>query len=167
MPLRVCSYEDRPEAMDSLILMGESLCRVDPEVSLHVTVPEAPASVRAWAERRPEVILSTKRPQGVSGWDVKPWLLLQELNEGNREALWLDSDIIVTRPVSALLKEAQADLLIVAEEWDGVSAAAVAHLWEAAPVRPVAPVNSCFVRVSEGHRRLLERWLSRPGPQLP
>jgi hypothetical protein len=31
---RVCSYEARTEAMDSVILMGESLCRVDP--SLHV-----------------------------------------------------------------------------------------------------------------------------------
>jgi site-specific DNA recombinase len=29
-----CSYEDRPEAMDSLILMGESLCAVDRDVSL-------------------------------------------------------------------------------------------------------------------------------------
>jgi hypothetical protein len=156
---RVCSYEDRPEAMDSLILMGESLCRADLEVSLHLTVPEAPDSVRAWAERRPEVVLSTKRPEGVSGWDVKAWLLLQELDSGNREALWLDSDIIVTRPLAPLLKEFPANSLIVAEEWDGVTAAAVAHLWEEAPVRPVAPVNSCFVRVSEVHRRLLERWL--------
>src|ERR1700684_1340592 len=123
--------------MDSLILMGESLCRADPEVSLHVTVPEAPDSVRAWAERRREVVLSTTRPEGVSGWDVKAWLLLQELNAGNREALWLESDIIFPSPLSPLLNEAPADLLIVAEEWDGVSAAAVAHLWETAPVRPV------------------------------
>ena len=81
-PLRVCSYEDRPAAMDGLILMGESLCRVDPEVSLHLTVSDAPASVRAWAERKPEVTLSTPPADGVSGWDVKPWLLLEELNEG-------------------------------------------------------------------------------------
>jgi len=68
--LRVCSYEDRPVAMDGLILMGESLCRVDPEVSLHLTVPGAPASVQAWPERRPEVVLSTRPPEGVSGWEV-------------------------------------------------------------------------------------------------
>lgn len=46
--LRICSYEDRPEAMDSLILMGESLCRANVDVSPHLTVPEAPDSVRAW-----------------------------------------------------------------------------------------------------------------------
>lgn len=159
MPLRVCSYEDRPEAMDSLIFMSESLCRVDHGVSLHLTVPDAPASVRAWAERRPEVVLSTTRPEGVSGWDVKAWLLLQELNAGNREALWLDADMIVTRPVSPLLKEFPADWLIVAEEWDRVDAAGAAHLWETPPIRPVAPVNSCFVRVTEVQRPLLDRWL--------
>jgi hypothetical protein len=165
VPLRVCSYEDRPGAMDSLILMGESLCRAETEavgakgISLHLTIPEAPPSVRAWAERRPEVVLSTTRPEGVSGWDVKPWLLLQELNDGHHEALWLDADMIVTRPVSPLLKEFPPDWLIVAEEWDKVGAAGVAHLWEAPPVRPVAPVNSCFVRVTEAHRRLLECWL--------
>ncbi len=40
-----------------------------------------------------------------------------------------------------------------------MGAEGVAHLWEAAPVRPVAPVNSCFVRVTEAQRPLLERWL--------
>ena len=29
MPLRVCCYEDRPDAVPSLVFMGESLCRVD------------------------------------------------------------------------------------------------------------------------------------------
>lgn len=159
MPLRVCSYEDRPEAMDSVILMGESLCRVDTGVSLHLTVPDAPVSVRAWAERRPEVVLTTTRLEGVAGWDVKAWLLLQELNAGSHEALWLDADMIVTRPISSLLKEFPADWLIVAEEWDGAVASDVAHLWEVPPVRPVAPVNSCFVRATAGHRPLLERWL--------
>jgi hypothetical protein len=162
VPLRVCSYEDRPEAMDSLIFMGESLCRAEKQaggISLHLTVPNAPDSVRAWAQHRPEVVLTTTRPEGVAGWDVKAWLLLQELNSGSHEALWLDTDMIVTRPVSPLLKEFPTGYLIVAEEWDEVQASGVAHLWEVPPVRPVAPVNSCFVRVTEGHRKLLERWL--------
>jgi hypothetical protein len=145
--------------MDSLILMGESLCRADADVSLHLTVPDAPESVRAWAAGRPEVELSTARTPGVSGWDVKAWLLLQELNAGNPQALWLDADMIVTRPVSQLVKEFPGDVLIVAEEWDSVTAADVAHFWETAPVRPVAPVNSCFVRATPVHGPLLEKWL--------
>ena len=159
LSLRVCSYEDRPEAMDGLILMGESLCRVDSEVSLHLTVPEAPASVRAWAERRPEVVLSTRPPEGVSGWDVKPWLLLQELNEGWPAVVWLDADMIVTRPISWLLKELPRHCLIVAEDWNRPEAIFVAHLWGLPEARPVRPINSCFLRVTQAHRPLLARWL--------
>jgi len=158
-PLLICSYEDRPEAMDSVILMGESLCRVDTRVCLHLTVPEAPASVRAWAKSRPQVALSTARPKGVSGWDVKPWLLLQELNAGATEALWLDTDIVATRPISGFLNELLHDSFIVAEEWNRPEPMHLSHLWELPPGRPVPPVNSCFLRATRAHRRLLERWL--------
>jgi len=158
-PLRVCSHEDRAEAMDSLILMGESLCAVDRDVSLHLTVPDAPESVRAWAERRPEVVLSTTRPEGVSGWDVKPWLLLQELNEGRREALWLDDDIIVTRSLSSLVRQFPPDSLIVAEEWSRTEAIPVSHFWGMPAGRAIQPVNNCFVRVTQTHRPMLERYL--------
>jgi len=144
--------------MDSLILMGESLCRADAHVSLHLTVPDAPPSVRAWAERRPEVILCTKRPEGVSGWNVKPWLLLQELNAGSPQALWLDDDIIVTRPVSALLEEFPPESLILAEEWTSASIPA-SSFWDLPSARPIPVFNNCFIRATQANRTLLERWL--------
>jgi hypothetical protein len=145
--------------MDALILMGESLCRADPEVSLHLTVPEAPASIQDWAKRKPKVVLSTRPPDGVSGWDVKPWLLLQELNEGWPAALWLDADMIVMRPISWLLNDFPRDSLIVAEEWDLHEALPVSHLWGLPAARPVRPINSCFLRATQAHRPLLARWL--------
>jgi hypothetical protein len=157
--LCVCSYEDRPEAMDSLILMGESLCRADAHVSLHLTVPDAPPAVRAWAERRPEVVLRTERPEGVSGWNIKPWLLLQELNAGSSQALWLDDDIIVTRPVSALLDEFPRESLIVAEEWtSSTSTVEVSHFWNLPSARPIPVFNNCFIRATQANRTMLERW---------
>lgn len=144
--------------MDSLILMAESLCRCDSSVSLHLTVPDAPPSVRAWAETRPGVALSTVRPTGVTGWDVKPWLLLQQLNEGEQEALWLDSDIVVTRPVSSLVGEFSRDSFLVAEEW-GRWSVPVSQLWGLQSARPMRVFNNCFVRATRTHRPLLERWL--------
>jgi hypothetical protein len=156
--LRVCSYEDRAEAMDSLILMGESLCAADKGVSLHLTVPDAPASVRAWAQRRPEVILSTMWPRGVSGWDVKPWLMLQQLDEGVPETVWLDDDIIVTKPISKMLLEFPRESLIFTEEW-GRWTVPVSHLWGTAAARPVLLFNNCLIRATQAHRPLLERWL--------
>jgi hypothetical protein len=140
--------------------MGESLCRIDKEVELHLTVPEAPVSVRAWAERKSAVVLSTSRPEGVSGWDVKPWLLLQKLNAGHAEALWLDADMIVMRPVSLLVKEFPRDSLLVAEEWNRPGASRVAtREWGLPSLRPVRVTNSCFVRATQAHRPLLVRWL--------
>ncbi len=157
--LCVCSYEDRPEAMDSVILMAESLCRVDLEVSLHLTIPAAPAAVRAWAQRRPEVLLTTEPPpDGVTGWDVKPWLLLEELRVGRPEAVWIDTDMIVTRPISAMLKEFPRDCLIVAEEWDRHPGIPVSHFWELPSARLIQVLNACFVRALPAHRPLLERW---------
>jgi len=160
--------------MDSLILMGESLCRVDADVSLHLTAPEAPAFVRAWAATRPEVVLSTKPPENVSGWDVKPWMLLQQLNEGRQEALWLDADTIVTRPITALLEGFPGDSLIVSEEWNQHDPIPVTDLWGMPSVRPVWPTNSSFIRVTAAHRPILERWLQmtndpryREAQQLP
>jgi len=144
--------------MDSLILMGESLCRADAHVSLHLTVPDAPPSVRAWAERRPEVVLCTKRPEGVSGWNVKPWLLLQELNADSPQAVWLDDDIIVTRPVSALLEEFPPESLILAEEWTRASIPA-SSFWDLPSARPIPVFNNCFIRATQANRTLLERWL--------
>jgi hypothetical protein len=144
--------------MDSLILMAESLCAVDRDVSLHLTVPDAPESLLAWARGRPEVILSTERPQGVTGWDVKPWLLLHHLNQGIPRVLWLDDDIVVTRPISKMLQQFPSDALIFAEEW-GRWTVPVSQLWGLKSVRPVELFNNCFIHVSQAHRSLLERWL--------
>jgi hypothetical protein len=156
--LRVCSYEDRLAAMDSLVLMGESLCRADPRVSLHLTVPHAPPFVCAWAEQRPQVRIRTAPPPGLRGWNVKPWLLLQELNAGAPEAVWLDDDIIVTRSVAALLDEFPRDSLLAAEEW-AHSPVPRSHFWNLSSGGRLPVLNSCFIRATQAHRPLLERWL--------
>jgi len=145
--------------MDCLILMAESLCRVDKEVSLHLTVPAAPASVRAWAERRPEVILTTVRPEGVAGWYVKPSLLLQELDEGWPAAVWLDTDMIVTHPISRMLEQFPSDYLIVAQEWAVGEAIPMSPFWGSPLERSVPWINACFIRATQAHRPLLERYL--------
>jgi hypothetical protein len=158
-PLRVCSYEDRAIAMDSLILMAESLCAVDRNISLHLTVPQAPQSVLAWAERWPQVVISTTRPDKVTGWDVKPWLLLQELNAGSQQVVWLDTDMIVTRPISTMLQEFLPDSLIVAEEWDASEAPPYHQFWGYPFGRRIPSINACVLRVTPTHRPLLQSYL--------
>lgn len=157
-PLRICAFEDRPVAMDSLIFMAESLCAADRNVSLHLTVPDAPEFVRAWARTRPEVELTTTRPEGVTGWDAKPWVMLQELNRGSSQVLWLDDDIVVTRPISSMLREFPDDDLLFAEEW-GRWMVSATDFWGMRSARPILLFNNCLIRVTQAHRPLLERWL--------
>jgi hypothetical protein len=138
-----------------------SLCRAEPHVSLHLTVLDAPAPVRAWAERRPEVVLGTTAPPGVSGWNVKPSLLLHDLNAGWPEALWLDDDIIVTGPVSALIEEFPPESLIVVEEWRR-STVPLSHFWNLPPARwRRAALRPTFIC---GRRRAV-RAADRPWPR--
>jgi hypothetical protein len=144
--------------MDSLLFMAESLCAADRNVSLHLTVPGAPDYLRDWARRRPEVTLSTERPEGVTGWDAKPWVMLQELNQGSSEVLWLDDDIIVNQPISSMLREFPDDDLLFAQEW-GPWIIPVSHLWGMPSARPVGLFNNCFIRATQAHRPLLERWM--------
>jgi hypothetical protein len=95
----------------------------------------------------------------VTGWDVKPWLLCQELDAGALEALWLDDDMIATRPISLLVRDFSPDSLLVAEEWDRSSDVSASRFWGLPSVRPGPLVNACFVRATQAHRGLLERWL--------
>jgi len=156
--LRVCSYEDRAIGMDGLILMGESLCSVDKAVSLHLTVPDAPAYVRKWAASRPEVELSTERLPELSGWNIKPSLLLRELDAGWEAPLWLDSDMIVSQPISKVVQRYSREALLLAEEWTDAPPLAIAEGWGLKSKRPISVVNNCFVRVTQAHRPMMERW---------
>jgi hypothetical protein len=158
-PLRIVTYEDRAVGMDCLILMAESLCRADPGISLHLTVPDAPAAVLAWAAKWPEVTVSVVRPEGLTGWDVKPWLLLQELGEGRPEVLWIDTDMIVTRPVSRMIAEFPPDALILAQEWDATDAIPMCEFWGMQVGRKIPMLNACILRATQAHRPLLERYL--------
>jgi hypothetical protein len=146
--------------MDSLILMGESLCSVDKAVSLHLTVPDAPAKVRQWAASRPEVELSTEKLPELSGWNIKPSLLLKELDSGWKEALWLDSDMIVLQPISKVIRRYPREALILAQEWTDAAPLAIAEGWGLKSKRPISVMNNCFVRVTEAHKPMLERWLT-------
>jgi hypothetical protein len=145
--------------MSGLLLMGESFLRNNPGKRIFLTAPGASEELKSWAKSRPQVRFSTSTPQQLTGWDVKPWLLLQQLEEESEEVIWLDADTIVTRPLSSILADFPEDTLLVAEEWDRHPPISVAHLWGWREARPIPPVNSCFMRAKAAHRPLLQQWL--------
>lgn len=60
--------------------------------------------------------LVTELPAGTSGWNCKPHALLSLFEGQADEAIWIDSDTIVSRDPSCLFDGAAADELIAAEE---------------------------------------------------
>ena len=96
------------------------------------------------------------------GWDVKPAVILDALNRGYDEVLWLDSDLILTRPVDALWRGHSPDVFVVAEECKyGLKPYGYQRTvgWGLAKGRTFRrSVNTCVIRVTGLHKSLIETW---------
>jgi hypothetical protein len=156
----VCTSEDRPRDFVGTKLLLASLARACPDVSALVFCPQ-PLHSRL----RAQVILPTttvrERPvSNAGGWSVKPWLLLQLLDEGHSEIVWLDSDIIAVSDFRTDLRKMPADAMVVGGDPHSlVRVGNRVKSWgfQAGRALPI-PVNSCVMRVTPAHRPILEHW---------
>lgn len=115
-----------------------------------------------WVRRQPNVVIETAAFDDRGGWNVKPSLLVRLLEQGLPAVIWIDSDIIITRPISGCFSGPGAHVLNVAPEAffaHGLGSAARARDWGIQPVRafPLG-VNTSVVRVTREHLPLLQRW---------
>jgi hypothetical protein len=99
---------------------------------------------------------------GGAGYNVKPTLLRRALEEGAAEAVWLDSDVIVTGDPRQLWRGCPPDTIAVAEEFLGApnqGGTLRTRAWNL-PVGRELPstTNSCIVRVTPAHLDLLRGW---------
>ena len=159
----VCIYEDRLSAEPGLRLLVASLLAHNPGLPVHLHYPDANEPFSCWLERYPSVVLDTRTVFRERGWNVKPDVLLRALDRGEPDVVWIDSDIIVNRDLRPVFADLGDDTLVVAEEalWgapdDGE--AERARLWNFTIGRTLPfTLNSCVVRVTANHRRLLEEW---------
>lgn len=160
--MRLCTYEDRPADIVGVKLLALSLRRYAPATALDVYLPTASGPQRAWFASQPNVRLHPADALDRRGWDVKPRLLLNTLNDGAVEAAWIDADILLTAGLQPVWSRVPPQVLIVAEEWSGASSADTAlrtRAWGLAVGRVLpAAVNSCVIRASAAHRELLSAW---------
>ena len=109
------------------------------------------------------VQVETQRLPGSYGWNCKPMALLAALDAGADEAVWLDTDLLVTKNLDSVFNGLGADSLLVTEEPrslrpDGGRPITVA--WGFDPARSLPGLNSCVVRCTQRHRELLYQWSS-------
>ncbi len=135
-----------------------SLIRFCPAHDVQVVCPSPPPDFRAWLRSLPHVTLSTE-PVVESGWNVKPGLLLRLLQQGHRDVVWCDSDLIATAPFPPLLAGAPPEVLVTTEEghW-GKDQGGVGRTtaWGMVPGRRLpATANTSVLRVTPHHTGLL------------
>lgn len=162
LPARhVCLYQDNPSHFTSVQLAVLSILEHEPLWQIHVSIPECPPWLEDWLSQFPPVRLYREN-YGQSGWNVKPEILLYFLDRFKEEVIWLDSDIILTAPVSSYIDRFPASTLIVAEEPPGQfppGSALRTTGWGRPIGRSISKsINSGFIRISESHRRLISAW---------
>ena len=166
-PMIVCVHEDRAEYLVGLKLTVLSLVRYCPDLPILISCPRPPDSFRQWAGTLPNVQLLTDPNLAGLSWNVKPTILLRCLNEGHRDVIWIDADILINRDFRPRLAHLDDQTLVVTQEvyWgqeQGGSHRTVA--WGLQPSRTLpATVNTGIVRVTPHHVELLKAWRTMLG----
>lgn len=161
-PSRVfCIHEDRPNCLTGAKLAVLGLAAHAPAVTVVVSCPGAPADFRRWVNDQPNATLVTTGVLRATGWNVKPTLLLRLL-ESHDEVIWLDSDIVVTAALDALVLDEPDDVLVATEEtfWGQQQGGTFRTIgWGLKPGRALAStVNTGLLRATRRHIPLLQAW---------
>lgn len=161
----ICIAEDRASCETGIRLLLLSLSRAEPGASVILFCPFADRDLSSFAANVAglSVDLRAYRPPDAYSWNVKPQALLEALNEGADEVVWIDSDVIVASPFLCRLSALDRNAITVTEEalWGASDDrdALRARLW-GFPVGRQFPftLNSSVLRVTRAHVALLERW---------
>jgi hypothetical protein len=159
-----CLAEDRRGAEIGLKLAVLSLAEHCPGSRVVIFRPKSHANFPDWLQRFPQVELVTRPLAGANNWNCKPHALLELLPdlEADSQLVWLDSDLIVTADVRPLLARGGAGEVVVAQEPVNQPCRGTelrTRGWKL-PLGRAFPdtLNSCVLRVTPRHARLLQRW---------
>ena len=99
------------------------------------------------------------------GWNVKPQAIMQLLDQGFDEVIWIDSDVIVKRNLLPLFSQCSATgqcrrPLKIHSQKGATTEMAFAHACGAFPLAESyhSALNSGVLRVTKDNYRLMERW---------
>jgi hypothetical protein len=159
------TYEDRPNCLIGLKILVRSLARHLPDARVRIWCPvgdPAFGPFLSWLEKQGNVLPFPGRALPGSGWNVKPSVLLYELDQGADEAIWIDADIILGGDPRAYFRTDRRTLVATAGmRWDesahGTAQRTAGLGLEVGRDIP-GIVSSSIVRVTSEHRELVEEW---------
>lgn len=159
--MRVVTYEDRVAEITGLKLLLLSLNKTCPGLSVDAYFPGAPKQLQTWTANLPNVCLHTERLD-ISGFNVKPRVLMAALQGGSDEAIWIDTDVIVAKDIRPLFSPMDREAIAVAEEWFGApyqGGTYRSESWKLPTKRKLpATANTAVTRVTQSHSDLLRAW---------
>lgn len=160
-----CLAEDRAGAEIGLKLAILSAHRHCPDVPVVLYRPDPIPSFIAWLKDFPNVRLVTEPLPGASSWNCKPQAMLPLLDsDPEAEVVWIDSDLILAKDPRLLFRRLTPETLGITQEPpsqpdQGTRRRTEGWGFTVGNARSFT-MNSCVVRVTRHHRRLLERWLA-------
>ena len=161
----VCIAEDRRGCQTSLKLLLLSISQHSPGLDIELFYPPADAGFRKWLRTHinyGNISLNVKPLDGIS-WNVKPHALLAVFENGHKDILWIDSDIILARDIRPIFNKLDSATMVVTEEALSGNRedkdAQRARLWGFEVGRTLPFVaNSSVIRVTGVHVPLLKKW---------
>ena len=158
----ICLAEDRRSEEPPLKLAILSAREQNPDAAIIVFIPDPSDGMVHWISNQTNVELRRHKPGGATGWNVKPFALLELLAEGWDLAWWIDSDIAVLKNLHAQFGAVEETRLLVTEEaafgryWDrGMRA----ESWGFHVGRHFGfTLNTGVLRVAPEHKPLLQAW---------
>ena len=156
----VC-YEDRTEWLISVKLLALSLAEHSPNLPILLYAPEAviPDAFREWVTRNAPLVEIRPAPsECMTGWSAKPFVLIDALEKGCDQAIWIDADIMVTKPIEPRFFDLPPNVLSTAPEARGFNPDRAA-VWGFNVIRPLAVgINSSVLRCTSHHLSILRKW---------
>lgn len=157
-----CTYEDRVSEFVRVALLAKSLLANEPGAALHVIGRCTPDWFRDFAAGDDRLSIVDAETLSSTGWCVKPEILRRMIDDRGGRVTWIDSDIVVSSPLRALIASWQDEDLVVAEEPEcnrGRLQGAMAERWGLEAGRDIsARVNSCVVSATKRHLGVLQMW---------
>jgi hypothetical protein len=159
--MRICIYEERETDMVAVKLLVASLLRNSPGLDIEVTIPHPSKAIQEWFAARPSVRLRSDHDERRRGYNVKAAVLSRALEETDA-ALWIDSDIMVTRDVRPIFAGVGPSTVAVSEEWFGApfqgGTSRVRGMGLPVGRNLPATANTSVLRVTRSHGDLLTAW---------
>jgi hypothetical protein len=161
----ICVNEDREAWEPSLRVVLASLGLHCPGRAISLFYPFANKAFLRWLSAYPQVRLQPDCLRNGYGWNVKPQAIMQLLDAGFDEVIWIDSDVFVTRDIRPLFRALDQAVFVATEATcaldrnDHDGAGRRAQLWQFSVGRAIpSALNSGVLRVTRRHYPLMKRW---------